>query len=120
MFQGPLYRGGSLSLHINTVPMASMSSDQLYKMNYSQKKADTFYTDLKEVTTTGGRAFSFKEVNTERDGSAKADDAIHRWHLLAFGQGNMYNIVLAGSFGCFKDPVVTKAYNAIIASFRIE
>jgi hypothetical protein len=119
-FEGPLYRGGSLSYHVNTVHMPSVPSETMFGINKGQTEKDPFYTDVKVVKIPGGMGYMFKEVNTERGGAAKTPESIHRWHLAAFGNGRYYNCTLAGSLSCFDDPVVTKAYEAIINSFQIK
>jgi hypothetical protein len=118
-FDGPLYRGGALSLHINTVSMPSIDSKTMFGVNKSQTEKDPFYTDVKEVKIPGGVGFVFKEVDTERGGGAKTPASIHRWHLSAFGNGRFYNCVFSGSFSSFEDPLVVGAFDNIIKSFQI-
>lgn len=119
-FEGPAYRGGALSFHVNTVNMPSIESSTMFGINKAQTQKDPFYTGVKEVKVPGGMGYVFKEIDTERDGSAKAADSIHRWHLAAFGNGRYYNCVFGGSFSSFDDPVVTGAFENIIKSFQIK
>lgn len=119
-FEGPVYRGGGLSFHVNTVNMPSVPSDTMYGINIEQTRKDPFYTEVTEVKIPGGKGYMFKEVGKERDGNAKSADSIHRWHLAAFGGGRYYNCTMGGSFSSFEDPVVTKAFQDIVKSFKIQ
>ncbi|MFA5506401.1 MAG: hypothetical protein WC314_01005 [Vulcanimicrobiota bacterium] len=119
-FEGPLFRGGALSYHINTVNIPSVPSDTMYGISIEQTRKDPFYTEVKEVKISGGRGYLFKEITTERDGSAKSPESIHRWHLAAFGGGRYYNCTFGGTLSSFDDPVVIQAFEEIVRSFTIQ
>lgn len=119
-FEGPLYRGSALSFHVNTVNMPSIPSETMYGISIEQARKDPYYAEVKEVKIPGGKGYLFKEIKTERDGSAKSPESIHRWHLAAFGGGRHYNCTFGGTLSSFDDPVVIKAFEEIVKSFKIQ
>lgn len=113
--------GSALSIHVNWAWMPDVSSGTLFKANMDSVKKDISspdptYTDpivfsKKKGYAYEGNTFWYKEVDKSKD------DEIHRWYIHSSGNKSDYGVILAGSFGQFKEwgPV----YEEVVKSFKL-
>lgn len=111
----------ALMIYVNWVWMPDVPSKTMHDINRKSDQQnitspDPDYRDLigfdrKKGYVFDGNTYWFKEVDKS------APDAIHRWHIKAFGNKSAYTLGLTGTYGQF--PKWGPIYEQVVKSFRL-
>lgn len=123
-WHGPMTDGIATTITVNAAPLPGVPADVVYNANLNAKKNDPAYTEIVPMRVKFGNstapALRFKEVNTDRaTGTQKADEEIHRWHLLVFGNEKLYTWGFTGSFKAFEDNILPPVFEQAINSVNL-